>query len=268
MTTKNNRKKIAAAISGGLVAILATAMALTAFAQTSTVTGAGVSANITNTKTRDDSAITLRINSLNALLTRLGEMVRVSSSTKASISATIQTELTDMANLKAQIDADTSTSTLKTDSQSITKAYRIYALVLPQGRLTALADRVDTIVGMMTTVAGKFQTRITAAQSAGDNVSAEISVLADYNAKISDAQTQANAASSEIANLQPDQGNQTILQSNNQTLADARAKLKTASSDLIAARQDAGTLLTDLKSLKIGTSSSITASTTASTSTQ
>ena len=47
-----------------------------------------------------------------------------------------------MNTLQSQIDADAAadaTSSLKTDIQSITKSYRIFALVIPQGTIEAAA---------------------------------------------------------------------------------------------------------------------------------
>lgn len=228
---------------------------------------ANTSATITNTQNRDNTEIQNRITALNALLARVNAMVKVSTSTKAGLATEVQTEITNLNSLKAQIDADTSTTSLKTDSQSITGDYRIYMLVIPQGAITALADRVETIVGMMNTLGTKFQARISADQSADDNVTSVQATYSDYTAKVSDAETQAEAAVSETASLTPDQGNATVAASNTAALKDARSKLKTASADLATARKDAETMVSDLKALG-GGSATTTAAVSASTTSQ
>ena len=208
---------------------------------------------ISTAQSRADQEITRRINALNALSTRINNMVKVSASDKSSLSTEIQTQVTAMNTLQAQIASDAaadSTSSLKTDIQSITKAYRIFALVVPQGAIEAAADRVLDVAGMLTTLSAQLQTRITDAQNAGNNVSAETTAIADMNAKIADANTQANAATTEIASLQPDNGDQTIAASNTATLKDARSKIQAAQQDLTTARKDAGAIAKALFALK------------------
>ena len=208
---------------------------------------------------RGDKELTKRIASLNAFLTRVNAMQRLSSSVKASIAATVQAEISTLTSLKAKIDADTDTATLKADVQSVTKAYRVYALVMPQETILAASDRVQTLTGMMMTLKGKLDTRISTAASAGVNVTAAQAASADIAVKIADANTQAAAAASEVASLKPDNGDKTIFASNQSTLKDARAKLKVAEQDMKAARVDVKTILGIVKG-----HGEITASTTAS----
>lgn len=205
-------------------------------------------------RAKADAQIDARVKALTALSTRINEMRRVTTSQKASLTATLQAAITEMNALKAKIDADTDTATLKADIQSITKSYRIYLLVLPQGRITAAADRIMTTVGLMNDLSAKLQTRITEAQTAGQDVAAMNASLTDMNAKTADANVQANAAISLIANLNPDNGDQAVFQSNQAALKDARAKIKLATQDLQTARKDAGAIAKALRSLKIKTS--------------
>jgi hypothetical protein len=247
----------------------AAALSIKASTNTSTsntvfVSTASTIAKIQNTS---NTEITNRINSLTALQSRVDQMVRISASDKQSLDSSIHASLQTMTALKATIDADTDLTTLKAGAQSITKSYRVYALVLPQGRVEALADRVLDIVSLMNTLAPKLQARITADQSVGQNVSAAQIAYTDMQTKISDATTQANAATTEVAGLTPDNGNQTIMQSNTAALKDAISKLKVAQSDLKTARADISTIIKTLISLE-KTSASASASTSASTSAQ
>ena len=134
-------------------------------------------------------------------------MTKLPADEKNALSATIQTQLNEMTTLKAKINADTDLATLRVDVQSITKAYRIYMLVIPQGRIMAAADRAMTLADTANTLGAKLEARIAAAKTAGNDVSAEEATYADFQTKIADAQTQAAAATSEVATLTPDNGN-------------------------------------------------------------
>jgi hypothetical protein len=231
---------------------------------------AGVSASATarakiiaNVQQRADAEITRRITALNALNTRVNAMVRVSADEKASLASTIQSQITLMNNLQAQIATDVTantTTSLKADVQSITQSYRIFALIIPQGAIVAASDRVQTIASMMTTLSGKLQTRITAAQSAGVDMTTSVSALADMNAKVADANTQAQAAVTETASLQPDNGNATIMASNTAALKDARTKIQASQQDLITARQDAGVIVKALIAANVSANASTSVS--------
>ena len=266
---------VAAQVTAAL-GVNASASVTTNSSGTGASAGVGLSAKakalatvITNATTRADQEITRRIDALNALSARVNAMVKVSASDKTSLSSTIQTQITAMNTLQAQIAADAaanSTSSLKADVQSITKSYRIFALVIPQGAIEAAADRVMTITDLMTQLAGQLQTRITAAQSAGVDMTTSVSALADMNAKVADANAQAQAAVSETASLQPDNGVQSVMASNTAALKDAHTKIQAAQQDLVTARADAGAIVKALLAVKVAVSASST--TAASTSAQ
>lgn len=211
-----------------------------------------------------DDQITARINSLNNLISRIQSIKNVSDADKASITSTIQSEITTLTSLKAKIDADTSTTTLKTDLQSVTADYRVYALVEPQIRILAAADRVNQIVSLMTVMENKLQTRISSLQSSGVDTSSLASSMSDIASKLADATTQAANAVSSTASLVPDQGNTAVAASNTAALKAARADIKNSNSDLQAVRKDMNNLLFGIRKItpRKGTISTTTASTT------
>ncbi len=196
-----------------------------------------------------DSDITARLASLNQLSARIQSMKNVSTTVKANLATTIQTNVTGLTALKSKIDGETDIPTLRADVSSIFTVYRIYALVIPQGYILAASDRVATIDGLMTTFSTKLQARITADQTAGKDVSALQTALTDMNAKIADAGTQAQTAQNGVSSLAPDKGNASVAASNNAALLAARAGIKTATADLKTARQDITTIVTGLKTL-------------------
>jgi DNA repair ATPase RecN len=255
----------------GTLLIPAAALAQTSAAATMTAgssgTSIGVSATITAKMTtaisRADQEIARRTTALNALNTRVQAMQKVTDQFKQSLETAIEGQVSALATLQTKIDADTDATTLKTDVQSITQSYRIYAVILPQGRIAAAADRLVTISGMMTTLGSKLQTRIAALQTGGTDVTTLSNALSDLSAKISDASTQAQQSVTISAVLTPDQGNKTTMASNTATLKEARGDLMVAQNDLIAARKDIATIMAGLK-----VDAGATASTSASASTQ
>lgn len=256
-----------------LVGLAAPALAQTGSVNTgvnANVTGTGVRANaeasvtaktsslITTAKARAAQELDRRVASLNTLLTRVNAMAKVDATFKASLSSTVQAQITELTNLKATIDADTEVSTLKTGIQSITKSYRVYALVLPQATIGAAADRVQTLVTMFTTLGTKLQARISA--STGDT-SAAVTAMADFNAKVADAQVQATAAINHIAGLQPDNGDKTIMASNTAALKQARADIRVAQQDFAAARKDVDVIIKALGSVNVSADANTTVQT-------
>lgn len=238
---------------------------------------AKVAARIKNLQTRANEEITRRINALNALAGRVAAMKKISSTDQASLSTAITAQITALNTLQAQIATDAaanSTTSLLSDVKSITGSYRIFALVIPQGAIEAAADRVLDVAGTMNTLSAAFSTRITAAQTAGANVTAVNATLADFSAKIAAANMQANAATAEVSVLVPDGGVTAQMQANTAALKDARAKIQAAQQDLMNARADAVSIIAALKAFEkaghggIGVSASTTASTTVSSTTQ
>ena len=196
---------------------------------------------------RADNEIDQRIKSLNDLIARIGSMKKISADELNNLTVSVQNEINELTVLKAKIDSDTSTPTAVIDYKSITKSYRIYALVLPQVRIIVASDRVLTIIDSMNSVGSKVRSRISGLT--GTNVVAINQIFSDFTSKITDARAQSGTAVSTVSGLQPDQGNQTKMQANTAALKSARSNIKTATDDLIAARKDIGTIIKDLKEI-------------------
>ncbi len=197
-------------------------------------------------RARGDSEIDARITNLDKIIARLGDATRLSPEAKASLNAQLTAQITALTNLKAQIDSG-ATTTLKANTESITKNFRIYSLVLPKAAITAAADRIMTIVAQMETLSGKITARITAASAAGATVTAATAAHADFDAKVADAKLQAQAAANEVVNLSADAGATTTAAANTAALKDAKTKIDAAQADVKAARKDIGTILAALK---------------------
>lgn len=229
------------------------------------VGGASVSAKlqarIATAKTHADQEIQRRITMLTDLNTRVQEMNRLSVDQKAGVATSISTEISDLTTLRGRIDSDTDITTLKTDIKSIATSYRVFLLVIPQGRIQVAADKITAAATTLTALAGKLQTRIVTAQAAGTDTTTLSASLSDMNATLSDANVQASAAASEVANLTPDNGDATQKQTNDQAIKDARAKIQIALKDVQTARQDAGTIVKGLKGIGASANTNADAST-------
>jgi len=165
--------------------------------------------------------------------------------------------------LKAKINADTDLETLKGDVKSITDSYRIYALIIPQGGIITAADRIVTISTTMQLIAVKFETRIAAAATAGNDVTALRVVFEEYKAKLADASLQAQAAVNAIVTLVPDNGDAAKKAANTKALKDARAQIVVAQKALQTARKDADKIIIALKGMKAAASTTTTTETSA-----
>ncbi len=238
-----------AAVHVNLDAALNASDSTTLHTSATTTAGGTNDAHLSTVITKGDQKIDARLTDLQKLNTRVQDMKNESATGKAAITTSVQTNSTGLTTLKAKLDADTDLSTARTDDTAITQTYRIYALVIPQGFLLASADRITTISGLMNALIGKLQTRISAAQTAGKNVTAATAAIADMQLKLTAANTEAGAIVSSVSSLTPDQGNITTSASNKAALIAARAHVKTATADLTAARKDVSIILSTLKSV-------------------
>lgn len=172
-------------------------------------------------------AIDRRIEFLTKALSRISSAKRLSAQDKATFTANVNNYITSLNSLKAKISSDTDLATLKTDSQSITTNYRVFAFFLPQLRLIIAADSLSTVADKLTALAAKIQTNsnLTPAQQA---------FLTDMQTKIADAKKLIDQANSEVVGLKADG-----FPANKTSLMDARMKLKLAQQDLKIALQDA-----------------------------
>jgi hypothetical protein len=208
--------------------------------------GSGVS--LTALRDRANKAIDNRIQTLNAQLTRLGQMTRLTDAQKTALRTSEQAVITDLTGLKTKIATDTDLATLKTDIASITRSERVYLLVIPQAAILSAADRINTVATMLSGIQAKLASRVLTLP-AGTDATALNSSLSDMQTQITNAVTASQNASSAIASLRPDNGVQTTLTANNKALKNARVQIATAQKELQTAQKDAKTVLQSLKSL-------------------
>jgi hypothetical protein len=211
---------------------------------------ANLQARIQKLITRGDADISQRLTAINAAITKIQGLQKLSDVQKTTITGNLQNSITNLNTLKSKIDADTDITALSSDVTSIMIHNRIYMLIIPQTAIVTAVDRIQVVTVSMQALVTKLQTRLTQDQTAGKNVTALQTSLTDMQAKITDAQNQSQAADNLISPLAPDGGNATIITSNNQALQAARSDIKTGNSDLKTAYTDAKSIVTGLKALK------------------
>jgi len=217
---------------------------------------------IVRAKEHADREVDRRVDNLTRLVSRIDGMVRISVEERTSLRASLQAQIDALTALKAKIDAEDDTATLRTDIKSITTSHRTYALIMPQAAAVAADDRVLAIASQMELLSGKLSARISTAASTGADVSVLTSTLADYDAKVADAKVQAESAVVAVAALSPDNGDQTVFEANIAALKAARAKVQAAQQDLVAARKDAEAIAKGLRSIRTSAHTSAEATTT------
>ena len=202
--------------------------------------------NTTALLNRSTTAITNRITELTKTEERIKGMTHLSDAAKTSVIASLDGVIAELNTLAAKIKTD-SAADLKTDAQSVTKAYRVYALMLPKARILVAADKVGSVADMITAMEAKLEVRITALQNAGKDITAITALKTDMTAKVADAKAQAAAAAALVANLALDNGDKTVMTANETALKQARADLNTAEQDLKAAQKDVKGIIAALK---------------------
>jgi hypothetical protein len=215
---------------------------------------------------RADKEIDRRTDALNKLQEKIQGMKKVSTASKATFTTTVQGQINLLENLKVKIEAAADAATLKTDVQSITKAYRIYALILPQMEITAAADRLASTSDALSAYVAKLQTRIMTAQTAGKSVASLQTLIDEMNTKIADAKARAASALSGIAGLKPDNGDKTVMASNTTALKAARDNIKAGTQALKDANKAGLKIRDSLKDLTKPTATSTATSTATTTS--
>jgi len=225
-----------------------------------TVAAPAVSVKITAAtelqRTRADKEIDRRNVALTAMIARITDLKRLNADAKASVSSSLSAQVSALTNLKAKIAADTDEATLKTDIKAVTDSYRIFVLVLPQGRIIIMSDTVVYIADAYLQLGAKLNARIGEAKAAGNNTAAVEASLTNLATKSNDAKTQAQASVDIIAALAPDGGDKAKMAANTKALLDARAKLKVSMDDLKAARAEAVKIMVALKTFKVSASGS------------
>lgn len=205
--------------------------------------------HLANLKSHGTTEIERRLSNLNAALTKVSATTKLTAADKTALTNQINSEISSLTALKTKLTADTDLVTARTDVQSIVNDYRVYVLLLPKTRMVASADRFTEVETQLTTLASKLQAKVDADKTAGQDVSTIQKTLDDLKAKVADAQEKSTSVIAPLLALQPTDYNQ-----NHAVLVNYRNSLQAAHTDVMAARDDAKTVIQELKGAKASSS--------------
>ena len=193
---------------------------------------------------RGNNEISRRLSTLQGLSAKINGTNKLTVHDKTSLDDEVMGETSALIALKSKLDAETTVADARTDAQAIITNYRVYALVVPKVNLVKTADDQQVAEAKLAALAPKLQSRITAAKTAGKNVTSLQTGLDDLNKQIGLAQNISSNFESAIIALQPSDYN-----SDHTVLSRNRDILKTAQNDIRAAVSDATTIVDGLKNL-------------------
>ncbi len=150
---------------------------------------------------RADTLITNRINSLNRLSGRLQNDKRLSDSTKSSLSAEIQADISGLNSLKTKIDADTDVATARIDTKQIITNYYIYAKFEPKIRLLIVLGNLQTVSTNVQALVPQLQNLINNFKSQGKEVTQLQSLLDDVSTQLQTINTTLTNDTTKIQNV-------------------------------------------------------------------
>ena len=161
---------------------------------------ANKSANqLQNIKTRADSLIVTRLDSLNTLLNRVQSDTKLTSSEKSSLTTEIQNDVSALTALKAKIDADTNVTTARTDAKTIITNYYIYAVFEPKVRLLVTLNNLQNTSGYIQALVPQLQNLINNLKAQGKDTSQIQPLLDDISSQL---QTINTTIATDIATVQ------------------------------------------------------------------
>ena len=233
---------------GAVVVALAATAVLTAGSASAQTTDPTAPARLTDLKTRADQAVKERLSTIDTLTGRINGAGADCGQNTAVIDQ-LASDRSGLQSLDATIQAETDGHKAVAEYKQIFTDFRIYWLQTPKTHEVVACDRMSKGDATLATLRQKIQARVDEAKAKGYDVSAAQAAVDDMGSKLTAATTSAGHASSSVADLQPDKGDQAVLQSNLAALQSGRQDLHTAWSDLQAARRDAHTAIDDLKNL-------------------
>jgi hypothetical protein len=232
-----------------IVAASALAVAVPAYAQTGpSPTDPPAPTRLADLKARADQAVKDRLTQIDTLTGRLNG-AGADCGQNSDVAGQLAGNRSGLQALDATIQAETDGHKAVAEYRQIFTDFRIYWLQTPKTREVVACDRGSKADATLSALKQKIQGRIDEAKTKGYDVSAAQAAVDDMGSKLTDATTNATQASSSVADLQPDKGNQSVLSSNFAALQKGRQDLHTAWTDLQAARHDARTAIDDLKNL-------------------
>lgn len=160
--------------------------------------------SLSNLKNRGALLISARMNSLNALKTKINNSKTLTIAQKLSLTATIDGRITALQALGEQIKAATSVEAARPLVRSIYEGYRIYAIVMPQiSRMITLNNLTNHLNTLNNETFLKVQFKIDAEKAKGKDVTNRQNNLNAAKAMVPGIQSKIDAVMSKVSALKP-----------------------------------------------------------------
>lgn len=123
-----------------------------------------------------------RIILMNKLISIINDVKKLTDKQKDTLTSQINSQITELSNLKTKIESDSDLKTLITDKQSIIKSYRIFAFFMPKINLIAQADKIINLIDKVSSKTNNddVKNKLISAKTKAENA---ISILIDQTAE-------------------------------------------------------------------------------------
>jgi len=174
------------------------------------------------------AAITLRVNDLNAAISKVNGTGHLGSGSTSLVSY-LQADIAPLQALGTKIAGDTTIATAQADASIIFTSYRVLALVLPAARLAATADTIDaTAIPDLTTFSAKAALHVNPSNQATLQP-----LIDDLNTQIQSATNDTAGVATTLLGYTPSQWN-----GNHDLLTPSRGSVQAANGNISKARDD------------------------------
>jgi len=226
-------------VAGALALGVALPITTTALTPVAAASDASCNGNVTCIITFGDQRINDRLTALSTLSGKANDQFHdghITSDQNTSIQGDVTTNQNNLTALKTKLDAETTATAARADVLSIYVTYRIFAVVLPRDYREIALDIEMHIDHNLRNGESSIQTAI---NNAPASEQAQLNALfSDYKTQLGNAETQIDAANSQIPALTPQNYNsnkaavETALQNFKDDENAAHGYIKAAASDL------------------------------------
>jgi hypothetical protein len=199
-------------------------------------------ATLSTVQAKSAAAITLRVNDLNAAISKLNSAKNLGSEA-STLDAYLQVDIAPLQSLGQQIAADTTVQSAQEAASTIFTNYRVLALVLPASRIASDATRLNNgAIATLTADAAKVAAKVTPTNQA------ELQpVIDNLNAEIGSATNDTSGVAATVLSYTPSDWN-----ANQSLLTTARGQVSSAASNVTNALRNLQQIRADLKSGRVG----------------
>jgi hypothetical protein len=228
------------AVRLGAVALSAATVVGVGGASALAATPAASPVSLSTVQAKAAAAITLRMNDLNAAISKATSTKQLGS-TMPTLVSYLQADIAPLQALKEKIAGDTSVAAARADAVTIFVNYRVLALVLPAAHLAATSDGINvTVIPNLTRLSVKAASYVSAS-----NQAVLQPLIDDMSTQIGAATTASAGVAAIVLGYAPSQWN-----SNHDLLAPSRGSVQASVKGITTARSDANKIRDVLKSAK------------------